>query len=442
MLISCNITNFLSFGFKDAKLTMETGKSRGKRNHVIVDKKINLLRFSAFLGANSAGKSNLVKAINFVQSLVIDGIGDDRTITQYYNRTKPENKEKNTEFEFEFKLNSKIYKYSIGIFLKTRKFTYEKLECGDKVIFNRDLENGEFSINLKSKDTDKINKVNMYFDTVKTINNVLFLKDMNLNKGSLYEVKDEINIFNDIYNIFSKSIKIVTPRSRVNDVSVLSTDTLKVEQTLSEFGFDITKLQYKEDTSENIFRGIPQEVIDDLVKQINQKLSEDGNDSEAAMSGPDGLVKIKYENETLKFYTLKCVHGENGEFSLSEESDGLRRVIDLIDIILNPTEGDIYIVDEIDRSLNSILSKAFINYYLNKTEEQNVQLLITTHETRLLDLTMLRKDEIWMFDKYEGTTQITALTDYDGTIRSDVKLDVAYMDGRYGGVPCIKRGEA
>lgn len=439
MLISFESENFLSFGFEDTGFTMETGRARGKRNHVIVDKKMNLLRFAAIYGANSSGKSNFVAAIAFARRVVFDGISDNRAIARCYNRTDEKNKDKDTKFKFQFKLNKKVYTYYFGVSLKNRVFTFEQLLCDDKIIFNRNLEKKEFEINIKCKDLDKTKKVEMYFDTVQEINSVLFLKEMNSNKGNIYEGNDEVNILNDIYNIFDKAIHIVTPKTRVGNGDVLFTEANKIEETLALFGFDITKLMYVDESEENIFRGIPEEIVEDIMKEINKSLGDDDGGEVAILNSSNGPVKITYEEEKLKFKTFRCVHGENGEFSLKEESDGLRRLFDLIEIILNPKSGEIYIVDEIDRSLNSLLTKAFIEYYLNTTEEQNSQLIITTHETRLLDLNILRKDEVWMFDKKDGNTKITALTDYEGTIRSDVKLDAAYMDGRYGGTPRISR---
>lgn len=439
MLISFESENFLSFGFKDNELKMTTGKARGKRNHIIIDKKINLLRFAAIYGSNSSGKSNFVKAIDFAKTIILDGIDDDRTSARYYNRTDQKNKYKDTKFKFKFKVNKKVYTYSFGISLKNRIFTFEQLLCEEKIVFNRNLSTNEFEINIKCKDIEKTKKAELYFDTVKKIDKVLFLKDMNLNKGSIYEEKDEINILNDIYNIFDKSINIVTPDTRVGSGDILFTGLNKVEDTLALFGFDITEFSYVDEVAENIFGGIPKEIVQDIMKQINKNLSESNGQDVAILNSSNGPIKITYEDDGLKFKTFRCVHGDNGDFSLSEESDGLIRLFELIDIILNPNAGDIYIVDEIDRSLNSLLTKAFIEYYLDITEEQNTQLIITTHETRLLDLKILRKDEVWMFDKKDGNTKITALTDYVGIVRSDVKLDVAYMEGRYGGIPKISK---
>ena len=51
---------------------------------------------------------------------------------------------------------------------------------------------------------------------------------------------------------------------------------------------------------------------------------------------------------------------------------------------------------------------------------------------RLLDL--LRRDEIWFVNKRKsGESDIYSLEEYDA--RFDQKIDEAYLEGRYGGVP-------
>lgn len=421
---------------------METGKARGKRNHVIQNKKINLLRFAAIYGANSAGKTNLVKAISFARALVTGRVSGSSISREYYNRTKVENKEKPTQFKFEFLIQNKIYEYAFSILLKERKFLSESLLCNEKLIFFRDLEKKEFSLDIKLKDLDKRKKINLFFETVCEIDTVLFLQDMNTNKGTLYETEDEASIFKTIYDVFNKSIETISPNTKVSSHNILFEKERNVEKLLEQFGFDITNIEYKEDVPENIFRGVPQELVEDILKDIDEKFSDDAECLEIMLHGPRTIVKIEKEDDKFKYSSLIFRHGNYGEFTLTEESDGFQRIIQLIEILLNPQKGKIYIIDELDRSLNAHLSKAFIDFFLNEAEEQNVQLIITTHETRLLDLNLLRKDEIWMFDKVDGSTTITALTDFNTPVRSDVKLDSAYMDGKYGGIPRVKRGDA
>jgi len=64
----------------------------------------------------------------------------------------------------------------------------------------------------------------------------------------------------------------------------------------------------------------------------------------------------------------------------------------------------------------------------------SVQLIVTTHEARLMDFNLLRRDEIWLVDKNQkGESSLYSLDAFN--TRFDQKVDKAYLDGRYGGVP-------
>jgi AAA15 family ATPase/GTPase len=94
----------------------------------------------------------------------------------------------------------------------------------------------------------------------------------------------------------------------------------------------------------------------------------------------------------------------------------------------------VFIIDEIDRSLHPQLTYRFIKYFLHLATNRNVQLIVTTHESRLLDFDLLRQDEIWLSEKdKEGATNLYSLDEYN--VRFDRKVDKAYLEGRYGGVP-------
>ena len=71
---------------------------------------------------------------------------------------------------------------------------------------------------------------------------------------------------------------------------------------------------------------------------------------------------------------------------------------------------------------------------LNLAAEKNIQLIVTIHESRLMDFDLLRRDEIWFVDKKEnGESDIYSLEEYNA--RFDQKIDKAYLEGRYGGIP-------
>ena len=90
MLIRFSVKNFLSFASREDNMSEEfsmiAGRVRGKKEHLYDDGKIKLLKFAAVYGANAAGKSNLVKAMDFMKQVVIEyscAVGSSAIIRYY-----------------------------------------------------------------------------------------------------------------------------------------------------------------------------------------------------------------------------------------------------------------------------------------------------------------------------------------------------------------------
>ena len=119
---------------------------------------------------------------------------------------------------------------------------------------------------------------------------------------------------------------------------------------------------------------------------------------------------------------------------MGEESDGSIRLIDfipmLIDLKLNTS---VYLIDEIDRSMHPMLSQKLLEYYFAFLDkERDTQLICTTHESNLLDLEIIRADEVWFVEKgKDGASHLTSLAEYKP--REDIRK--GYLQGRYGAIP-------
>ena len=131
-----------------------------------------------------------------------------------------------------------------------------------------------------------------------------------------------------------------------------------------------------------------------------------------------------------------------GEYDLDLEISSMEVFMDLIpehDNFSNETDDSTYIIENLDsgRSLHPLLTYHFVNKFLNLVNKRNCQLIITTHETILLNQDLLRRDEIWFVDKNtEGEGIVYSLDDFN--IRFDKVIEKAYLEGRYGGVPIFK----
>ena len=91
MLIRFNVSNFLSFD-ELQEFSMIGGKVRSKTEHVEDDRNIKLLKFAALYGANAAGKSNLISAIDFARATIVEGLPDGHS--NKYHKIRTSNKEK------------------------------------------------------------------------------------------------------------------------------------------------------------------------------------------------------------------------------------------------------------------------------------------------------------------------------------------------------------
>jgi hypothetical protein len=102
--------------------------------------------------------------------------------------------------------------------------------------------------------------------------------------------------------------------------------------------------------------------------------------------------------------------------------------------------GQVLCVDELETSLHPSLAAELLRLLFKLTNAQSrSQLLFTTHNPLLLDMTLLRRDQIWFADKnQEGESFLYPLTDYKP--RADESLMRGYLSGRYGAVPFIPHG--
>ena len=127
-------------------------------------------------------------------------------------------------------------------------------------------------------------------------------------------------------------------------------------------------------------------------------------------------------------------------FDLKEESDGTARLLDLIEILFKISNENIYVIDEIDRCLHPAMTTKVIKLFLQMAIERDTQLIITTHESRLLKENILRNDEIsFMLKTLSGSTIIKSLEKYQ--LRADKKIYEALFDGTLEAIPQFNEGK-
>lgn len=128
----------------------------------------------------------------------------------------------------------------------------------------------------------------------------------------------------------------------------------------------------------------------------------------------------------------KTSDGDEVSFELNEESEGTRRVIDLLPLFLRNTANKTLVIDELERSLHPKVTQFFHKlHYENKIDSQ---LILSTHEHYLLSQDYYRRDEIWFIDKdIQGRSNLYSLTDYD-KVRFDKDIRKEYLRGSFGAI--------
>ncbi|MDE6888338.1 MAG: ATP/GTP-binding protein [Eubacterium sp.] len=449
MLIRFNVKNFLSFSEredgKSEEFSMIAGKVRSKREHIYEDGKIKLLKFAAVYGANASGKSNLVKALDFMRKTVVLGLPEGHT--DHYCKAAAESKEKESYFELEILLNEKYYAYGFEMILNQSRFISEWLveltsDNKEKLIFSRDINKGTYELGGEVKTKGLIEKLNVYAEDIQQDGSVLFLSIMNQNKKTLYQQFEQAAIFQDVYQWIKNNMDINYPDRPISDYSYMA-ETENVEKIcrmIAAFGTGIKDFQMVEVPVEKVLGHLPKRIQEDLLTDIEKKTVEMKADMDV---NGIGIIMRSYRDffilnidkeENITCKTIKFSHGKkNILFELSEESDGTVRLLDLLEVLLSG-KGKTYIIDELDRCLHPSLTYKFVETFLELASEKNIQLIATTHESRLLDFDLLRRDEIWFVNKRKsGESDIYSLEEYNA--RFDQKIDKAYLEGRYGGVP-------
>ena len=134
-------------------------------------------------------------------------------------------------------------------------------------------------------------------------------------------------------------------------------------------------------------------------------------------------------------------NGEVTDFDIDEESDGTKRLIELLPAffeLIQSSNLKVLMIDEIDRSLHSRLTKNVIERYLEICNHNTrTQLIFTTHDQSLVSDLPICNDEICLTDRdIDGITRLISIGDYKD-IREDDNIYRLYKEGLLGGIPNI-----
>ena len=411
MLSEFKVGNFLSFD-EEQTFSMGAGKVRSKIDRVYLEGNFKLLKFMAIYGANASGKSNLVSAFDFAQTVIVRGI--PISCNNCYCRLKDDNKNKPSHFEFTIKIGKHKYIYGFELLLSSANFVTEYLKqirygTTYKTIFYRDIPTGKYEVDSYFKDAAINERLKIYAEDVKKDDSILFLRLMNQNKDSLYDNESVIKIYKLVYNWFKYKLSVNYPDRPITNYSYLmdSKSVNQIGKLLSSFGTGVSEFVIADVALEKVTSNVPKDIMQDIFDNLNEQNElyekKDMNNAPAVMlrsSEDNSMFIIELDGDNVQCKTLEFKHERtNAIFSLEEESDGTIRLLDLIEVLLSKDSERIYIIDEINRRFHPLLTYKFVEEYLKLASTRNIQLIVTTHESKLMDFNLLRKDEIGFINK-------------------------------------------
>ncbi len=417
MLIEFSVTNFKSIqATQTLSLVASPATELQEQNSFTTSENgvPRLLRSVAIYGPNASGKSNLLEAIDFMESFVTESSKEGQEgepidvkpfLFNTVNRTEP------SEFEVLFLQEGVRYQY--GFAVNCTRVTHEWLiaypEGRPQRWFEREYDTAA-------------NKESWYFGSKfkghKTVlqettrSNALFLSTaVQLNNEQLKPV----------YNWFHQKLRTIgvgglgptysasfckteAGRKRILDLlnaADLSIADLKVEM----MKFDLTDL--------------PSDMPEPLKEVIRKEL--DGKETPEVtflhtMSGSEELVALDPDDESVGTRKLFTLAGP------------------WLDVLDN---GHVLFVDELNNSMHPLMVRFLIGLINNpRINRKNAQLIFSTHDTSVLDNELLRRDQIWFTEKdAANATRLYPLSDF--TPRKGEALEKGYLKGRYGALPYI-----
>ena len=435
MLIGFKIKNFRSFN-ELQYFSMIAGKVRSNENHIVEICNKKILKFSGIYGANGSGKSNLLLAIATGQNLIRNGIYN--LINNQYFRGSNSKRDDDSYFEYEIAINNKLYSYGFEINIYRNVIVSEWLidmtKNKEKIIFERDISNKSFKTDLNT--SKHFNYANCLED-MKENNQIFFLNEMT---RRLLLSKNEDNFFNDlisVYNFLINDTIIIKPYThRIYFIDYIKNKG-KIINILNKLDINISDIFALKSDINDIKAKLPDVAFNNLMNNFNVLSLRVPNLKCSLRINNDIYTIKKLDNNTYNVETLKFKHSGNinNDFGVYEESDGTIRILELIDFLLS--DNKLFIIDELDSSLHPILIDGLLKMFLK--ENNNNQLIITTHESKTMDFDLIRRDEIWFTQKdNNGQTNLYSLEEYKDIARFDRKIDKAYLEGRFGAIANIK----
>ncbi len=440
MLVRFKVKNYLSFN-DEVTFAMFRGESNNHYDHVYRtnENQADILKSSIIYGANASGKTNLIKAIDDSRSYILNGSSNDDRIGIKKYKFNDSN-----VTSFEYIINTSGYEYIYGFDISP--FRVEKEWCyrinNKKVnsIYYREFNDAKDSMHTTVNETLIENSreteyLHFSADACRTTE-LLLTRLNNQNKKYLNkEISEIIEWFKNL-NVLHTDID----NSNFFKL-VFDEDFYKEYRGILELlDIDIDVINAQDVGIEFVKNEIPSTVINSITSKLTR------NSSTMFISGSNNfyIFSLDKDNDIVVRKVMIGREDENGKmvyFDIQEESEGTRRLFNIIPMLIEfKKHKSVFIIDEIDKSMHTLLTRALFQIFFYYTKGTSSQLIATTHDTNLMDQSLFRDDEIWYMKKnFFRESELYSLSEFKEI--ADDELISDYLDGRLGAIPEINLKE-
>lgn len=424
MLLNFEVTNWACF--KDtARFTMQaTGEKHRKETLANIgspSRAMRILPVAAIYGNNAAGKSQLVLALDFLRSLVAGAYKNPAAAVQPF-RFDETSAAAPTVMAIQLLAGERTYELEVGI--SRDGILSERL-----AVFNSRLTEAK---NLYRREGNRLVESNIADATYGDLYRSRDIDPASLFLSMAVRGGAEDDDLRAVFAWFGNTLNIIRPASAYVPVGNFTGENeiaCRTNQYLARFDtgilrFDSDPVQLPPLSADE------QEELRRLVQPGEKGLARRGD------------ILFEVENGRISASRLVGVHrtrGGEARLRLQNESDGTCRMLDLIPILCKATQADgcaVYVIDEIDRSLHSMVTAAIVEDFLEAcSPESRIQLVFTTHDSSLMRDGHLRHDEMWRVEKNAlGESSLQDFAAYKG-LRAGTDIENLYWQGRFGGIP-------
>ena len=428
MLVRFQFENYRSFR-DESILSMEAKGNAEYKSCLLPYKKKGLLPAAALFGKNGGGKSNVIRAFWLGVQFIRNAQKTQHEKAEVPVRAFALNdysEQEPTGFEYEYIQDGVKYIYGFSATKKEikKEYLYAAPKGQKSEIFSREGQMFSFPVNGEKKMKEMIAEAvapNQLFFSIACVMNyrpcILAMKWF----------REYVHFSKDYADIPQQLLE------HAEDVNMLKSIVTYAKQ--ADVGIEDMSFEIKNEEI-SAYESMPGNLPEGMVMALKQFAAalKDSSDS-AELNLKIGEVKTSSMHRGIN------KAGEEKLFSLelSDESDGTRRLMSLapgIEQVLQ--QGGVLMVDEIDRELHPLLAEFIISQFQSpETNPGRAQIIFTTHDTELLNMEILRKDQVYFVDKNKksGVSELFNLTELP--VRTNDNIRKAYLVGKYGAVPDV-----